>query len=147
MKMDRELIYSRLFDLLREVSGVKTFSRRLKVWTDVSAADMPAVFLQQLDEVSETTKGLKTKWTFLLDIYVYVNVGSDPKISPYTILNPILDDIINLFDQENNEITGGVNTLGGLVHSVKINGKLETDGGAFGPIAIAMIPIEIIVAR
>lgn len=145
MSMDREAIYSALFELLQQTPGFKSYSRRLKIWSEVAAAQMPALFLNQGSEVAETIRGMPTKWTFYCEIYIYVNVGSDQTKSPYIILNPLNDKVIKLFDAEDN--TYGVQTLGGLVHSVKVNGKVENDGGALGQVAISIIPLEIIVAR
>ena len=144
--MNRELIYQTLFDLLKNLSQITTSSRRLKHWNEVSAADMPALFLVQGKETAKTITGMPTKWSFYPEIYIYVNAGSDPNITPYSILNPIVDQCIGLFDSINNQYSGGKQILGGLVHDVRLNGLVENDGGALGPIAVCRIPLEIIIA-
>jgi hypothetical protein len=144
--MNRELIYQTLFELLEDLSNISTTSRRLKHWNEVSAADMSALFLVQGKETSKTITGMPTKWSFYPEIYIYVNAGSDPEVTPYSILNPIVDQCIGLFDAINNQASGGKQTLNGLVHDVKLNGLVENDGGALGPIAVCRIPLEIIIA-
>lgn len=144
--MDRERIYSTLFTLLQTVSGFNKYSRRLKHWDDVGAPDMPALFLVQGKENSRGITGMPTKWVFAAEIYLYVNAGSDPNAVPYTILNPLVDSVIALFDAANNSASGGRQDLGGLIHEVRLNGVVENDGGNLGPIAVAIIPLEIIVA-
>lgn len=145
-KMDRELVYSTLFNLLKTVDGFNYYSRRLKHWNEVLAPDTPALFLIQGKESAQTITGMQTKWTFNADVYIYVNVGSEQEITPYSTLNPLVDSVIYLFDAENNRISQGKQDLGGLIHEVRINGVVENDGGNLGPIAIAIIPLEIIVA-
>jgi hypothetical protein len=140
--MNRENIYTALLNLVGSVADFNTESRRLKMWTDVAPADMPAVFVLQQNEQAETIRGMDIKWTLRPEIYIYVSVGNDPNENPYSILNPILDKVVDLFNY--NKLQNGVQTLGGLVHSCKLNGGIETDGGVLGTVAIAIIPIEII---
>ena len=141
--MNRENIYNSLLNLIGTVAEFKIKDRKLKIWSDISPADMPSLFLLQQKEVSETIRGLPIKWSFYPEIYIYVSVGNETNLNPYTLLNPILDKVCDLFD--NTKLQEGNQTLGGLVHSCKINGGIETDGGILGTTAIAIIPIEIIV--
>jgi hypothetical protein len=142
--MNRELIYSTLFTLLKTVPNLNYTSRRLRHWDDMGNGNMPAMFLMQGKETSTVKTGMPNIWTLHAEVYVYINAGSDPNVVPYSILNPIVDNIIHLFDSKN--LQQGKQTLGGLVHTVKVNGTVENDGGALGPIAIAIIPLEITVA-
>lgn len=138
----REQIYGALLDLVSTVADFNTKSRRLKIWTDVAPADMPAIFLLQQNEMAETVRGMDIKWTFRPELYIYVSVGNDQNANPYAILNPILDKVTDLFNSS--KLIEGVQTLGGLVHSCKMVGGVETDGGVLGTVAVAIIPIEII---
>ncbi|MDQ1326678.1 MAG: hypothetical protein QG564_1803 [Campylobacterota bacterium] len=138
----REQIYSALLNLVSSVAEFNTKSRRLKLWTDVAPADMPAIFLLQQNEMAETVRGMDIKWTFRPELYIYVSVGNDQNANPYAILNPILDKVTDLFNSS--KLIGGVQTLDGLVHSCKMVGGVETDGGVLGTVAVAIIPIEII---
>lgn len=144
-KMNRELVYSTLFELLKNIPGFNSYSRRLKHWDDVAYPDMPVLFLVQGKETANTTSGMTTKWTFNADIYIYVNAGENHDESPYSILNPLIDKVIELFDADTNWVTQGKQNLGGLIHNVKISGEVMNDGGNLGPIAVAIIPLEIMV--
>lgn len=145
--MNRELIYQGVLDLLKEKTNAVSYSRRLKDFNQMSVSETPAIFLVQNDENCETITGMPTKWTFKPEIYIYVNTGdnSGSDISPYTYLNPIIDEVISVFDAFNNSY--GKQTLNDLVHTIKLAGKVETDGGSLGGIAIARLNLEIIVAK
>ena len=58
--MNRELIYSKFFDLVKGVADFKTASRRLKHWSDVAPAQQPALFVSQRTEINnkQTLGGL-----------------------------------------------------------------------------------------
>ena len=142
--MNRENIYKSLFELVGSVADFQFKSRRLKVWSDVSPSDMPALFMLQNNEVPETTRNMPTKWTFRPEFYIYVSVGNEIDANPYEILNPILDKVTSLFHPK---YLQDVITLDGLVHSAKINGAIEVDGGILGTVAVAIIPVEIIVTE
>lgn len=140
-QMDRELIYTTLFNYLKDnlSDDIKLFSRRLRHFNDVGEADTPALFLTQNNEISEAITNMPTKWTFTPEIYLYVNIGNDNDLSPYTILNPILDKIQFLFDIKMNTNYN----MDGLINHVKIAGTIENDGGTLGQIAVAIIPLQI----
>lgn len=137
--MNREYIYQALFDLIRKSADFETVSRRLQHWSDVAANKQPAMFLTQKQQTAVTTTGLPTKWTLLADIYIYVHSGEVPS----KVLNPLVDSVCNLFIGSGIE---GKQTLGGLVHYVRISGSIETDEGVLGDQAVAIIPVEILTA-
>ena len=141
--MSREGIYSALFALLQTTSGITTFSRRLRHWADVNPPEMPALFMAQRGESAKTTTGQPTIWQMNVDIIVYVKDDGTPLAIPSSVLNPIVDSIINLFAP--NPISGK-QTLGGLVQYVRVNGGIAIDEGVQGDTVIAVIPIEILYA-
>ena len=141
--MNRETIYSTLFSIIQGIAvsvGVKTISRRLIHWSDVSASEQPAMYLIQRYEDPIQTRSLPTKWKLNVDIYVYVNTGSDPKASPAIMLNPILDALEALFPTDADHLQ----TLGGLCSHCWISGRIETSEGALGAQEVAIVPIEIL---
>ncbi len=140
--MERELIFTELFNLIGSIRAFKYKSRRLKMWTDIAPADMPAMFLTEGNEGVATIRGLDPRVVLSAEIYIYVNAGNDLNAVAQSIMNPILDSVTNLFNFNN--IDYGVQTLNGLVHSCKISGSIEKDNGVLGTTAIAIIPIEII---
>lgn len=139
--MNREDIYNELLNLVSSVADFKTVSRRLKHWDDVSPADMPALFISDGDEDVSTIRGMPSVWTLTPDINIFVDCGNNQNITPYSILNPILDKVCALFDDEKSLY--GVQTLNGKCDSAKLNGKILKDGGLLDTKAVAVISIEI----
>jgi hypothetical protein len=137
--MDREAIYSALFDLLEGAAEFKTASRRLKHWADVEAADQPALFQAQRRELVEGEPGLPRIHMFHVDAYIYANT-QDPDLSPGEILNPLLDVIEAALAP--NPITNK-QQLGGLVEHVWVEGEIETDEGTLGDQGVCIVPIVI----
>jgi hypothetical protein len=141
--MNREPIYAALFALLANAAGFATASRRLRHWSDVAAAEQPALFLAQKSETAEQARGLPTKWTCDVDAYVYCQ-APDERTAPTTILNPLLDAIeAALAPLAGNDVAANAQTLGGLAYHAWINGKIETDEGALGGQSVAIVPIRI----
>lgn len=138
--MNRELIYSTLFNTIKGLASFNTSSRTFKHFADVADTDQPALFQVQVREEPSTQTGQPTKWLLQVELYVYVHNGESPDNPPSSQLNPILDAITNLFSPDP---VSAKQTLGGLVHYVRVSGAIETDEGLLGPQGIAIIPIEI----
>lgn len=136
--MTREPIYAALFSLLAATSGIVSSSRRLKIWSDVSRADQPALFVIQKTESVTAVTNMPATWTMAVDVYIYA-MTSDKTQSPSQILNPILDAITAALKPN-----GENQTLGGLVQYCRISGTIETDEGALGDQSVLIIPIEIL---
>lgn len=138
--MTREPIYSALFALLSAAASFATASRRLRHWSDVGPAEQPALFVVQKSETAERKAGLPPKWRASADVYVYAHAPDDDT-APSTVLNPLLDAIETALAPQ-----GAVQTLGGLAAHAWIAGKIETDEGVLGGQAVAIVPVEILVA-
>jgi len=138
--MTREPIYATLFALLSGAAPFVTSSRRLRHWSDVGPAEQPALFVVQKSETAERKAGLPAKWRALVDVYVYAHAPDDTT-APATALNPLLDAIEAALAPQ-----GAVQTLGGLAAHAWIAGRIETDEGVLGGQAVAIVPIEILVA-
>ena len=141
--MIREPIYAALFALISAASGIVTASRRLRHWTSVEAAEQPALFLVQKKEAAHQAEGAPTTWRAELDVYVYCQAPDDTT-SPAIVLNPLLDAIEAALTPQGADSLIGVQTLGGLVKHCWISGAIETDEGALGGQAVAIVPIEIL---
>ncbi|MGH6980094.1 MAG: hypothetical protein ACREFC_02705 [Stellaceae bacterium] len=143
--MNREPIYQALFALLAGASGFATASRRLRHWSDVAAAEQPALFLAQKSETAEQRRGLPTKWICDVDAYVYCHAPDDATAAT-TVLNPLLDAIeAALAPGAGADLAANAQTLTGLAYQAWINGKIETDEGTLGGQAVAIVPIRITV--
>lgn len=151
--MDREGIYSRVFEMFTEIADFKTSGRRLKHWADVDRDRQPAIFGAQAGEIATRRKGFPTQWTLTVRLYLYVSApNDDAPIGP--VMNPILDRITRLVSQKptgnpatpwRDLLDGETNDLGipGVSHCW-IEGAIETDEGALGSQGVAIIPINIL---
>lgn len=138
--MNTEAIFAALFDKLSAVPGVKTKSRKLKHWTDVSSSQQPALFQAQGSPSIQHAQGIAAKWSLTANIYLYVwTAGST---TPATQLNDLIDAIVAALAPDNH--VKNTNTLGGLVHHCRIEGVIETDEGTLGDQAVAIIPVVIL---
>ena len=139
--MNRELIYGTLFARLSAAAGFVTASRRLRHWSDVAAAEQPALFQVQKTESVRRDPGLPPRWTLSADLFVYAQAPDDAT-SPATVINPLLDAIETALAPDP---VSNLQTLGGLVAHCWIAGRIETDEGVLGGQAVAIVPIEILV--
>ena len=139
--MTREPIMSALFAKLAALPGVVTASRILRHYTEMRPADQPAVFLSPRSQTAERSRGLPTKWTMDVSVYVYVKrQGAD--VIPDTAMNALLDAIeLALAPAPGVE----VQSLGGLVDHCWIEGAIETDEGVLGDQAISIIPLRLLI--
>jgi hypothetical protein len=137
--ISREAIYAALWAQVADPATFQTSGRILKHWADVT--DFPALFqAQKTETASKSGRGESTKWQLSVDLYIYAKT-SQGAISA-TQINNLLDTITNAL-----EPTGGSDkqTLGGLVHDCWIDGQIMTDEGTLGDLAVAIIPVHIIV--
>lgn len=141
--MNREPIYTALFEKVASLPGIVTSSRRLKHWNDVSPADQPALFQAQAGENAMVKTGFPTKWNLDVELYLYCHAGNDSDATPATDLNNLLDAIEEALKPDHS----GYQNLGGLVFDCRIDGKVETDEGTLGPQSVAIIPIRITVVN
>ncbi|MEW6563320.1 MAG: hypothetical protein AB1400_08845 [Pseudomonadota bacterium] len=138
--MTREPIYAALFNLLQNLPGIVTASRRLRHWNDVPRANQPALYMVQKSESAQTITGQPTKWLLRLNVYLYVNTA-DRTQSPAEVMNLLLDAISAALEPPP---AIGKQTLGGLVYYCRIAGEIQTDEGALGDQSVAIIPVELL---
>jgi hypothetical protein len=138
--MNRETVYSALFTKLQSVVGFNTISRRLKHFADLPEnIALPALYQIQGKEMAEQSRGLPTKWRFLIDVYIYCR-QADTTASPSSTLNPLIQAVETAlaFDP----ITG-TQTLNDTVSHAWITG-VEYFEGVQGNVSIAVLNIEIL---
>lgn len=138
--MNREAIYQALFDKVKNITGLKTASRKLKHWNDVPPSEQPALFQIQINESPIQIKGIPAQWDLNASLYLYVNSQDG---NPSSLLNIYLDKIEEALKANAN----GFQELGGLVSHCWISGTIETDEGVLGDQAVAIVPINIKVAN
>ncbi len=142
--MNREPIYEALFALVSGAAPFATASRRLRHWSNVAAAEQPAVFQVQKRETARQQEGSPTLWRADIDLYVYCQAPDDES-APTSVLNPLIDAIAAALAPTGADLVAGAQSLGGLVKHCWISGAIETDEGALGGQAVAIVPVEILV--
>jgi hypothetical protein len=140
--MIREPIYAALFALAAGAASFVTVSRRLRHWSDVGAAEQPALFMIQKSETAEERRPLPVKWRASVDLYIYAQ-APDELTPPATVLNPLLDAVETALMPDP---VSHVQSLGGLVSHCWIAGRIQTDEGVLGGQAVAIVPVEILVS-
>jgi hypothetical protein len=142
--MTREPIYGALFALLSSVAPFATASRRLRHWSQVEPAEQPALFLVQKRETAKVADGSPTAWRAEVELYLYCQAPDD-ETAPASVLNPLLDAIEAALLPSGADLARGTQSLGGRASHCRIAGAIETDEGALGGQAVAIVPIEILV--
>ncbi len=141
--MNREAIYTALFNLVVASASFVTASRRLKLWTDVNASQKPAIFIAQRGEsYHQGSEATPQKVTLKADIFIYTNAGKDPNVVPATQINSLVDAVDAAL--AGSPVTGQ-QTLGGLVSHCWIEGDIVIDPGDMDGDGVAMIPIRILI--
>ena len=141
--IDREAIYVALWTLGAGAARFASADRRLRHWSDVAAAEQPALFMSEKGSHAAIKRlGAPIVWTLYADFYIYVH-SSDPYLAPGTILNPLIDALEAALAPSP---ATGIQDLGlpEMVQHAYIAGKLETDEGILGDQAIAIVPVEIL---
>src|SRR5207244_11744704 len=89
----REPIYAAPFDRVAGAAGFVPAERRLRHWSDLASAEQPALFMAQKSETAAIKAlGAPTVWTLNIELYLYAH-SSDLRLSPATVLNPLLDAV------------------------------------------------------
>ncbi len=144
--IQREAIYSALWALVSGAAQFALTDRRLRHWTDVSPPEMPALFMAEKGNTALIkVLGAPTEWTLHADLYIYVH-SSNPRAAPSIILNPLIDAVEVALAPALGAGGRMVQTLGlpGMVQHAYIMGKIDTDEGVLGDLAVAIIPVEIL---
>ncbi len=148
MSVSRKSIWDALEARLATVPGWVTHSQRLRLHDQVPPSEQPAVFIQPGSQLANSTPGHPLRWTLSADVVVYVYEDTDT--GPSGTLQGFLDAIEAALEAQPGEKSTGqrfnqngyATTLGGLVSAVRIS-SIETDEGALGPQAVAVIAVEV----
>lgn len=148
MALARKAIWDALEARLATVAGLQTCSQKLVIFTDCPPQDQPALYIQPGSQSAESQPGKPTVWTLNADVMLYVYEESDT--GPSGTLQTLLDRIEAALEAQPGERNPAslrpgnsfATTLGGLVAAVRIQ-SIETDEGALGPQAVAVISIQL----
>jgi len=133
--------------LMRLIASAYTWqtgpSRRLKLWSDVPAANRPACFL--FEGGAETyvwSEGAVPKRSLEVKIFIYLN-AKDPGIAGASLLNNVMDALDAAFTLTSSDVVTGRNTLGGAAYHCRIDGKPLKDPGDLDGDALLIVPVKI----
>jgi hypothetical protein len=117
-------------------------SRRLRLWSDVSAADQPALFVtEHAENVVGPGDMVPAKTTLAVDLFIYIAAGKDPNAIPASALNIALDALTAVLAPPPG---ASRQTLGGLVAHCRIEGRVIKDPGDLDGQGLAIVPVKIL---
>jgi hypothetical protein len=137
--MDREAIYSALFELLKGAASFKPHRAGSSIGQMSSLRISRRLFQAQRRELVEGEPGLPRIHMLHVDAYIYANRAISD-LSPGEVMNPLLDALEAALAP--NPITNK-QQLGGLVEHVWVEGEIETDEGTLGDQGVCIVPIVI----
>lgn len=135
--MNREAIYSAIWALAPTAQFV-TSGRKLVAYDALKAAQYPALFQTQQDEVVIGKGNLPGVLKGSVNWWLYVYADSSTGKVPTQTMNPLLDAIQQALVPDS---PTGALTLGGLVTQCHIDGTIKTDEGYLQDYSVAIIPI------
>ncbi|HAV5432052.1 Uncharacterised protein [Acinetobacter baumannii] len=144
--MNSEVIYQALFDRLStNVQGLKTVSRRLRHFNNVTPDERPAMFITQGNQQEVPVHGLDSKVELAAEVYLYIH-ETDRAKPPSSQMNIFIDRVRDAIQPDHPEFSE-YQTLGGLVEHCWIEGTVEVYEAVENMLddqAIAIIPIRIL---
>ena len=143
--MNRESIYSALFNQLKSVDGIVSATRGTpRQGFDQDRANMPALFMiQRKEEPQRVGKGMPPKWKLTVDVLLFAATADSRTAVAMSKLNPILDAIDDALDP--NAVGLFDNTLGGLVSHCYLNGASQIVEGLDSNVSAVIMEIEMLV--
>jgi len=149
----REAIYQALLTQLQGLTAppyslaIPVISRDWVAWDN--CPNQPAIFLAPEEETAAYDSAkIFIRWTIRAALWVYVQKADDQTLG-VQVLTVILDAIESVLMARAGSVQGPppfVNTLGGLVNQLAINGPTVISPGYLGSQTVARVPIEIITA-
>lgn len=117
--------------------------RRVKLWSDVAPADQPALFIGEHGEtVAYASDNLPSKTTLNVDLLIYTSAGRDPDSVPARALNIAIEALVATLAPDPKT---GRQTLGGLVQSCRVEGRIIKDPGDLDGQGFALVPVKILI--
>jgi hypothetical protein len=144
MAATREQIMQALLAKLQASGEFATVSRRNRNPETIAAPNTPALILVGDSESYEgDTPSLPQKRRLHVDAIIYYDVGDDENAIPDSVINPLLDGIDAALAPDKPATNSC--TLGDLVQSVRIIGKMIKAPGDKTGKGLAIVPIVILI--
>lgn len=155
----RETIYAALYALVSAAvladgttPAFARRTRRMRGLDSIPIDDQPLLIFQQNGEnASYGSVKTPTNWKFGVVLWIFfwnqildeAATVTEPEVTPQTQVNNLVDAVESSLYQSADYLLNGRQTLGGLVHHVRIKGEVEVDYGYEDQQGIIKIPIEI----
>lgn len=144
----REPIYAALWALVsgdpRCQSVFATMGRYEQHFENVSGLVMPALFLFQKGETWQMAgKGIPPKRTLRCHFIAYTDTGDPTAALPSTAINTLMDVLDDVIAKPANG--SFVQTLGGLVEHVYIEGEIAEAEGLLQSKSIFVVPVTMLI--
>ncbi len=142
MNTSRESVSAALFLLLQNGFQWATSSRKAVIWSTLTAAQQPAMFLIHTAENINQAQALglpKFTLHYMCLIYAVVDQSTEAP-APDTQINSLLDAV----DSALHPIPGERQSLGGIVLDAYINGDVMIDTGILDQQIAIVIPIRVL---
>jgi hypothetical protein len=143
--IERKAALDAFFDIVRNVDGIVTASRKLKLWSNVPREERPALFMTTHSErYVRKGEGIPAKVTIsgMLFLYTWTDVRN-PNIVPADQQDALLDAIHKALQPK---FPYQEQTLGGLVQHAWIEDEIQKDPGDIDDNGdgVAIIPFNIL---
>jgi len=140
----RESAVEALVALLATAYAWKTGpSRRLKLWSDVPAANRPACFVFEGGQESYAwSESALPRRIIEAKVFVYLN-AKDPSVTGASLLNGVMDALDAALAIAGSDQLLGRQTLGGNAHQCRIDGEPLKDPGDLDGDTLLIVPIKI----
>lgn len=143
MTTTRNQIVDAVFNLIAASSTFAKTSKKFQFWDEIQPEDMPYMCLLERPETYESGTRAITIQKRILEIWVFIYVQTQNQDDPSSILNPMLDAIDAVVVPSSGGRTG-LQTLGGLVSRVWIEGTILKAPGDKDGQGIARVPLKIL---
>lgn len=119
-------------------------SRRLRLWSDVPRASRPCCFLFEGGrETYVWSNSAAPRRTISVQIFVYLDAG-DESVCGASQINDVMDALDAALAPSGMDAALGRQTLGGLVHSCRIDGAPFKDPGDLDGDALLVAPVKLV---
>lgn len=146
----RKSVIDAIYALVKDVSPFLSSSRRLRLPSDVPAADRPAICVTSPDEVYGGTSANLSQRTWNYRVFCYFSAAAvDPAATeagwaPMDIADQIMDALDAAIQQvDGADIPGGLRTLGGLVQWCQISGNVIKVPGDLNGDGLLIVPLQV----
>lgn len=136
-------LFALVDDAVGAVVGLETSSRKYRGPQEVDPTEMPALFqIQTVEDYERFALGTPPKRTMHFEICLYTSDAQEDSVIPSEQLNDMIDAVEAAFAPD---ASTGLFTLGGLVFSARIDGKIEYlenlvgDGKSAAAIQVAVL--------